>query len=160
MKSEVSECCPNETRVVTLEVDDRGEIVRGPDGAPKRFVEEEGGGDAGPDAASNMAEVVVNCRTTPTNTSGRKSCGDTEVHQLPADYVFAQNEAETIWHSDIGSSNWVRIEWEDLAEIVPGSGYRLPRRMKVVAHARSGHGYGERGHTHATVRCRFFRRMS
>lgn len=109
-------------------------------------------------AAASVATVNVNCRTTPTNHQGRKSCSDTEVHQLPPEYVFAQNEASTAWHSDIGSSNSVDISWDDYAEIAPGTGYKLPRKMIVTGRARSGHGMGERGHTDATVTCRFLRR--
>jgi hypothetical protein len=102
------------------------------------------------------AEVNVNCRTTPTNTSGRKTCGDDEVHHLPAGWVFAENEVRTVWHSDIGSSNTVNVTWEDYVEVIPNSGYRLPRTMRVHGHARSGGGFGERGHTNATVYCRYF----
>jgi hypothetical protein len=106
--------------------------------------------------AGSEAVVNVNCRTTPTDSSGRKTCNDDEVHTLPPGWVFAQNEVRTVWHSDIGSSNTVDVSWDDYVEIIPGSGYRLPRTMRVHGHARSGHGQGERGHTDATVYCRFF----
>jgi hypothetical protein len=157
---ECDDCGEKKVRHYTLATDSKGNIVRDEGGAPK-WVQSGSAANKGVAEfeSNNTASVNVNCRTTPTDTSGRKTCNDTEVHQLPPDYVFAQNEATTAWHSDIGSSNSVDISWEDFAEIAPGSGYMLPRRMIVNGHARSGHGYGERGHTDATVTCRFFRRV-
>lgn len=154
------DCGEKTARMFTLAADAKGEIVRDEAGQPKWNQSNATGTLAATARSSDRASVNVNCRTTPTNTSGRKSCSDTEVHQLPADYVFAQNETTTAWHSDIGSSNSVDISWDDFAEVFPGSGYNLPRRMIVTGHARSGHGYGERGHTDATVTCRFFRRAT
>ena len=107
--------------------------------------------------SGDEAVVVVDCRTTPTSTSGRKTCGDDEVHTLPEGYVFVENEARTEWHSAIGSENRVDIAWEDRVEVIPGTGILQARTMRVHGHARSGRGFGERGHTHATVRCRFVR---
>lgn len=159
-----TECCDGEkrVRVHTLAVDAKGNVVRDADGAPKWITDSNAETEsANADFESNdRASVVVECRTTPTNTSGRKSCNDEEVHRLPTEYVFAENEAVTTWHSDIGSSNHVDISFEDRAEVVPGSGYKLAQTMRVHAHARSGHGMGERGHTSATVSCRFFRRTT
>lgn len=157
---ECDDCGENKIRQYTLTTDSNGNIARDESGAAK-WVQSDGvSNNAAATRASDRASVNVRCRTTSTDHTGRKSCSDTEVHQLPADYVFAQNEATTAWHSDIGSSNTVNISWDDFAEIAPGTGYTLPRKMIVVGHARSGHGYGERGHTDATVTCRFFRRVT
>jgi hypothetical protein len=156
---ECDDCGDMKVRHFTLSIDSKGNIVRDENGAPN-WIQAESTGKKGVTAfASDSASVNVNCRTTPTDHTGRKSCSDTEVHQLPADYVFAQNEPITAWHSDIGSSNSVDISWDDFAEISPGTGYFLPRRLIVTGRARSGGGLGERGHTNATVTCRFFRRV-
>jgi hypothetical protein len=105
--------------------------------------------------AAREAVVRVRCRTTPTNHQGRKSCNDEEVHTLPDGYVFVENNVRKEWHSDIGSSNSCSITWLDRVEVIPGTGITQARTMKVKGHARSGHGYGERGHTDVTVRCKF-----
>jgi hypothetical protein len=107
------------------------------------------------EAAVREAVVRVTCRTTPTNTSGRKSCNDEEVHTLPDGYVFVENDVRKHWHSDIGSSNTCSVTWDDRVEVIPGTGITQARTMRVKGHARSGHGYGERGHTDVTVRCKF-----
>jgi len=146
----------------TLKTDDNGKPIANSEGLPQWVRADPPKDEPSPPkvqvvVAAQEAVVNVSCRTTPTNTSGRKTCNDYEVHQLPPDYVFAENEKRTVWHSDIGSSNFVNVSFEDYVEVIPGSGYKLPRRMKVHGHARSGNGYGERGHTNATVYCRFFK---
>lgn len=155
-----------ETTYWTLKVNDQGEVSTDEKGVAQWVRMDPPEDKAAPPEVRNLeaaqeAVVNVNCRTTSTNTSGRKTCNDYEVHQLPPDYVFAQTEVRTVWHSDIGSSNYVNVSWEDRADISldSSSGYLLPRRMKVHGHARSGHGFGERGHTNATVHCRFFKRL-
>lgn len=157
-------CCDDTkpARVLTLELDAKGNVVRDAKGIAKWIQE----GSSETESTSSELEsndravVTVECRTTPTTTSGRKSCNDEEVHRLPTEYVFAENEAVTTWHSDIGSSNHVDVSFHDRAEVFPGSGFKLAQTMRVKAHARSGHGMGERGHTSATVSCRFFRRIT
>lgn len=107
----------------------------------------------------NMAEVVVECRTTSTNEppfSGRKTCGDEEIHRLPDNHVFVENEVQKIEHSSIGDTS-VGITFLDRVEIVPGTGIMMARTMRVSAHARSPSESGARGHIHATVKCRFVR---
>lgn len=105
--------------------------------------------------AANEVSVKVSCRTSPTNSSGRKSCSDSETHTLPGRYVFVKEKAEKHWHTDIGSENTVKITWSDYIEIIPGSGIELPQTMTVKGHARSGGGQGERGKTSCTVTCPF-----
>lgn len=105
----------------------------------------------------DVAEVVVECRTTSTNEppfSGRKTCDDEEIHRLPPDHVFVENEVQTIEHSSIGDTS-VSVAFLDRVEIVPGTGIMMARTMRVSAHARSPSDTGARGHIHATVKCRF-----
>ena len=108
-------------------------------------------------ATGDMATVVVECRTTSTNEppfSGRKTCSDSEIHRLPADHVFVENEVRKSIHSSIGDTS-VTVTFEDRVEIVPGTGIMMARTMRVSAHARSPSDTGARGHIHATVQCRF-----
>lgn len=145
-------------RYYTLEVDDNGDIVRGRDGEIQWVPVDRPQESPAPivlPLAGNEAVVVCECRTTPTDYSGRKSCSDGEVHTLPAGHVFVENEKIEEWHSAIGSENSVNVSFEDRVEVVPGTGIRMARTMRVTCHARSGHGYGERGHTYVVVRCRF-----
>lgn len=107
------------------------------------------------DAAGGTTTKHVSCRTSPTNTSGRKSCNDYASNTLPAGYYYDVNSKETRKTSDIGTSNWIRVTFHDYFEIPSVPGAYVPRTMRVRAHARSGHGYGERGYTKGWGRAKY-----
>lgn len=103
------------------------------------------------------AEVNVDCTTNSTGEppgSGRKSCSDEDVHHLPENYVFVENEVKKKENSGNGERS-VDVFFEDRVEILPGSGIMMAQSMRVIGKARSPSGQGERGWIHATVTCRF-----
>lgn len=152
--------CP--VRYYDYEAEDGGDLKRSDDGTPVAAQVEPFCPEPlrSTKLTGDVAVVSLSCRTNATNDplgSGRKSCSDSEVHRLPAGFVFVENEATVTHNSDTGSDHKVDIVWLDRVEVIPGTGIMMARTMEVSGSVRSGSGTGERGHLDATIKCRFVR---
>lgn len=58
----------------------------------------------------------------------------------PEGHVINDREVQVIWESAYGSENTYSQVFEDYVEIVPGTGLKFPRTMRVKAFARSAKG--------------------
>ncbi|WP_114556184.1 alkaline protease [Bacillus sp. K6W] len=88
-------------------------------------------------------EVTCEVETEATSCSGaRKSAWSREDKvTAPEGFVINDREVEVHWHSQRGSENTFSQVFEDHVEIIPGTGLKFPRTMKVSVFARSSKGH-------------------
>ncbi|TWT40048.1 hypothetical protein KOR42_50150 [Thalassoglobus neptunius] len=74
----------------------------------------------------------------------------------PSGFVFVKDSLDKTFLSQNGSSNRIDHEWDDFVEIIPGTGIKMPRTLRVRTHARSPERCGGcRGWTKARVTARY-----
>ncbi len=107
---------------------------------------------ADPDTQTQTIHTEVTTKGTEWNGKRHSATSDWTTFTVPAGHVIVQNEVKTVWKSRAGSENRVDIEFDDYVEIVPGTGIKQPRTIRVRSHARSPrHDRGARGWTKADV---------
>lgn len=89
-------------------------------------------------------EIVSEVTTRETDFDGTRHSdwSDWTSTTAPAGHVINQNEVKVEWLSDNGSENSHEIIYENLVEIIPGTGIKLPQTIKVRTYARSPKGMG------------------
>jgi len=89
-------------------------------------------------------EIVSEITTRGTDFDGTRHSdwSDWTSTTAPANHVIKQNEVKVEWLSDNGSENSYEIIYENLVEIIPGTGIKLPQTIKVRTYARSQKGIG------------------
>jgi hypothetical protein len=87
-------------------------------------------------------EIVSEVTTRETDFDGTRHSdwSDWTSTTAPAGHVINQNEVKVEWLSDNGSENSHEIIYENLVEIIPGTGIKLPQTIKVRTYARSPKG--------------------
>ena len=74
----------------------------------------------------------------------------------PSGFVFVKDSIEKKYLSRNGSSNRIDHQWDNFVEIIPGTGIKMPRTLRVRTHARSPERCGGcRGWTKARVTARY-----
>lgn len=104
-------------------------------------------------ARTGQIELQKECTTKGTSLSGaRRSCtSEWSSITAPAGFVFNEHSLSKTYSGQNGSSNRIDHEWDDYVELIPGTGLRAPRTLRVRVHARSPKCRGCRGWTKAKV---------
>jgi len=84
------------------------------------------------------------CKTRSTRWDGKRyDCWSAwSTHTVPSNYVYNTNSLKTGYRSRKGSKNSCNIQWHDYVEIVPGTGIKAPRTIKIQSYALSSKGTG------------------
>ncbi|MEZ6099381.1 MAG: hypothetical protein R3E01_10445 [Pirellulaceae bacterium] len=163
LAGDLTPCGCDESKHYTLQVSENGSIATNPDGSAILIEMPEPVAQEPPSNARGVSRPLAlelsateDCTTRSTGTGGRTACwsGGT-ILTVPPGYVSVKDDIQIAHEFRYGSENNDYVEWSDYVEVVPGTGIKLPRTLKVSVHARSGRDFGERGRTKTKFTCRF-----
>jgi len=104
------------------------------------------------DTQTQTIHTEVTTKGTEWNGKRHSATSDWTTFTAPAGYVIVEKEVQTAWKGRNGSENRVDVTFDDYVEIVPGTGIKQPRTVRIRSHARSPrHHHGARGWTKADV---------